>query len=148
MATRSPASRPSDVRALAALPASTCRSTALYAMFSLPPTNHLAKGALDQSSTWLQRVSQCRWSACAAQKASRSSSASAYSCAVALAWAVNSALGGNVLLSVSRLSRVGPWPDGSVMVRDLLNTLHDRWAGGCMARLAGTLVPSAAWRQC
>ena len=31
--------------------ASACRSTQLYEAFSLPPTNHLAKGAFDQSST-------------------------------------------------------------------------------------------------
>ena len=34
------------------LPASTCRSTQLYATFSFPPTNHLANGLFDQSSIW------------------------------------------------------------------------------------------------
>ena len=38
MATRSP------------WPASTCRSTQLYATLSLPPTNHFANGGFDQSS--------------------------------------------------------------------------------------------------
>src|ERR1700742_3701805 len=108
--------------------------------------NHLAKGAFDQSSTWFHLVSQFRCSACWAQKPSRSASASAYSWAVALAAAANSVLGGNVLLSVSRLSRAGLWPDGSVMVRDLL-TSDDRGTWRWLARLPATLVRSAGLRQ-
>ncbi|SHV60569.1 Uncharacterised protein [Mycobacteroides abscessus subsp. abscessus] len=63
MATRSP------------LPASTCRSTQLYATLSLPPTNHFAKGASDQSRTCPKGSSQCRRPACCSQNPSRSSSA-------------------------------------------------------------------------
>ena len=54
------------------LPASTCRSTQLYATLSLPPTNHLANGACDQSSTSVNGVSQDSRLACFAQNASRS----------------------------------------------------------------------------
>src|SRR3954465_15610886 len=100
----------------------TCRSTQLYATFSLPPTDHFANGASLQSRTWSHLVSQCSRSACFAQKLSRSASASAYRSGPALAAAANSADGGNVLLSVSRLSSAGPWPDCSVIVGDLLGT--------------------------
>src|SRR6478672_11820963 len=124
MATRSPATTPRSVSALAALhtpasrseyvsvrlsptgspshwmatrsplPASTWRSTQLYATLSLPPTNHLANGASDQSSTSVNGVSQVSRLACFAQNASRSSSASRYSSAVALALCTNSGGGG------------------------------------------------------
>src|ERR1700682_4332834 len=124
MATRSPATTPRSVSALAArdtsasrseevrlrlsptgspsqwmatrspFPASTCRSTQLYATLSLPPTNHLANGASDQSSTSVNGVSQDNRLACSAQNASRSFSAASYNSAVALAFAANSAGGG------------------------------------------------------
>src|SRR6476661_8840172 len=124
MATRSPATTPRSVSALAArdtaasrseyvrlrlsptgspsqwmatrspFPASTWRSTQLYATLSLPPTNHFANGASDQSSTSVNGVSQDSRSACFAQNASRSSSASRYSSAVALALCANSVVGG------------------------------------------------------
>jgi len=55
-------------------------------------------------------------------EALRSASASWYSSGPALAAAANSSDGGNVLLSVSRLSSAGPWPDCSVIVGDLLGT--------------------------
>src|SRR5256885_13853739 len=49
-------------------PASTWRSTQLYAAFSSPPTNHFANGGFDQSRTVFHLVFQCRRSACLAQK--------------------------------------------------------------------------------
>jgi hypothetical protein len=74
MATRSP------------LPASTCRSTQFHATFSSPPTNHLAKGAPDQSRVSVKSVDQVTTSrACRAQKARRSLAASSYRSAVAIA---------------------------------------------------------------
>src|ERR1700736_602378 len=124
MATRSPATTPRSVSALAArdtsasrseyvrlrlsptgspsqwmatrspFPASTWRSTQLYATLSLPPTNHFANGASDQSSTSVNGVPHDSLSACFAQNASRSFSASTYSSAVALAFSANSAGGG------------------------------------------------------
>src|SRR4029077_13320032 len=124
MATRSPATTPRSVSALAArdtsasrseyvrlrlsptgspsqwmpprspFPASTWRSTQLYATLSLPPTNHLANGACDQSSTSVNGVCQDNRLACFSQNASRSSSASRYSSAVALALSANSVVGG------------------------------------------------------
>src|ERR1700738_266740 len=124
MATRSPATTPRSVSALAALdtsasrseyvrlrlsptgspsqwmatrspfPASTWRSTQLYATLSLPSTNHFANGACDQSSTSVNGVSHDSLSACFAQNASRSSSASRYNSAVALAFSANSGGGG------------------------------------------------------
>src|ERR1700740_968775 len=36
-------------------PASTCRSTQLYAAFNLPPTYHFANGGVDQASTLSHR---------------------------------------------------------------------------------------------
>ena len=52
------------------LPASTWRSTQLWATLSLPPTNHFAFGGSDQSSTWSHFRSQSRASACCSQKPS------------------------------------------------------------------------------
>jgi hypothetical protein len=49
----------------------------LWATFSLPPTNHFACGAFDQSSTWVNGVNQSRVLACSAQKPSGSRSAQA-----------------------------------------------------------------------
>src|SRR4051812_23356218 len=82
MATRSP------------LPASTWRSTQLYATLSVPPTNHFANGASDQSSTSVNGVAHDNRFACSAQNASRSASAASYSAAVALACSANSSEGG------------------------------------------------------
>ena len=56
-------------------PASTCRSTQLYAALSVPPTNHFANGGSSQSRTWSHFWSQSSRSACSAQNASRSASA-------------------------------------------------------------------------
>src|ERR1700682_2009846 len=124
MATRSPATTPRSVSALAArdtsasrseyvrlrlsptgspsqwmatrspFPASTWRSTQLYATLSLPPTNHFANGACDQSSTSVNGVSHDSRSACLAQNANQSSPAARYNSVVALACAANSADGG------------------------------------------------------
>src|SRR5215208_6567680 len=113
MATRSPATRPRSVSALAALLTSASRSayvssrlspgspshliatrSQLQATLSLPPTNHLATGASDQSSTSSNGVSQDNRLACLAQNASRSFSASRYNSPVALACAANSGAGG------------------------------------------------------
>ena len=41
----------------------------------MPPTNHLANGGLDQSSTWSHFSAQSSASACSAQKPSGSCSA-------------------------------------------------------------------------
>src|SRR6476619_3907803 len=91
----SPTGSPSQCRATRSpLPASTRRSTQLYATLSLPPTNHLANGASDQSSTSVNGVCQDNRLACFSQNASRSSSASRYSSAVALALRANSVVGG------------------------------------------------------
>src|SRR3954453_9881786 len=119
MATRSPFSTPSSVRPLAALhtsrlrsayvivrvspgspsqwkatlsplPASTCRSTQLYAALSVPPVNHLANGGLDQSRTVSHRLFQWRRPACFSQKASGSADASPYTASVTLAAAASS----------------------------------------------------------
>ncbi len=60
---------------LSPLPASTWRSTQLYAALSLPPTYHLANGGLSQSTTRSHFVSQSSRSAASAQNASRSEAA-------------------------------------------------------------------------
>ncbi len=53
------------------LPASTCRSTQLYATLSRPPTYHFAKGASSQSSVRSKSVDHVmRSRACRAQKPS------------------------------------------------------------------------------
>src|SRR5687768_15488359 len=122
MARESPGSPSQWIATWSPWPDSTCRSTQLYATLSLPPTNHLANGASDQSRTWVHLVSQCSRSACFAQNASRSAFASSYSSGCAFACAANSSEGGNVLLSVYRLSRALPWPGDCVMVRDLLES--------------------------
>src|SRR5829696_2995801 len=93
MATRSP------------WPASTCRSTQFTATFREPPTNHLANGAPDQSSTSFHGLCHCKRPACFAQKAERSLAAS-YISAEALACAANFSLGGNRRSSVSRFDKL------------------------------------------
>src|SRR5436305_6346115 len=75
-------------------PASTWRSTQLYATLSLPSANHLANGASDQSRTSVNGVDQDNRLACLAQNASRSCSASPYSSSPALACSANCADGG------------------------------------------------------
>src|ERR1700758_3673134 len=82
MATRSPR------------PASTWRSTQLYATLSFPSANHFANGAPDQSRVSLNGVDQESRLACFAQNASQSSSASRYSASSALACSTNCSAGG------------------------------------------------------
>ena len=74
----------------------TWRSMQLYAMLSLPPTNHLANGRSHSSVVWNCSTQSIRSRASRAQNASGSASASAYRSAVALACAVNAGSGGNV----------------------------------------------------
>src|SRR3954462_5094451 len=95
MATRSP------------LPASTCRSTQLYATLSSPSLNHLANGGFDQSRVAVGSLAQVSRRACAAQKPSRSALACSYASAVTLAFAARSAGGANLRSSLSRLEREG-----------------------------------------
>src|SRR3954451_17047554 len=94
MATRSP------------LPASTCRSTQLYATLSSPSLNHLANGGFDQSSISVGSLAQVSRRACAAQKPSLSALACSYASAVTLAFAARSAGGANLRSSLSRLARL------------------------------------------
>src|SRR5690349_13901116 len=94
MATRSP------------FPASTCRSTQLYATFSFPSANHLANGGFDQSSVSVGSLAQVSRRACSAQKPSLSALACSYAFAVTLAWAASSAGGANLRSSFSRLARL------------------------------------------
>src|SRR3954447_16272860 len=72
----SPSGSPTQWNAtLSPLPATTWRSTQLYATLSLPPTNHFALGGSDQSSTCSHFSCQWSCSACSAQNASGSASA-------------------------------------------------------------------------
>src|SRR3954454_17144493 len=88
------------------LPASTCRSTQLYAALILPPTNHFANGGLSQSSTVSHLVSQDSRSAAFSQNASRSASASSYAAAVTLAFSASSFGGSKRRSSCDRLPSV------------------------------------------
>src|SRR6478672_11247983 len=108
MATRSP------------FPASTWRSTQLYATFSFPSANHFANGGLDQSSVSVGSVAQVSRRACSAQKPSLSALACSYASAVTLAFAARSAGGANLRSSFSRLARLSllttsPFPRVSVV---------------------------------
>src|SRR3954462_4869729 len=94
MATRSP------------LPASTCRSTQLYATLSSPSLNHLANGGFDPSRVWVGSLAQLSRRACSAQKPSLSALACSYASAVTLAFAARSAGGANLRSSLSRLARL------------------------------------------
>src|SRR3954469_8391554 len=94
MATRSP------------LPASTCRSTQLYATLSSPSLNHLANGGFYQSRVSVGSLAQLSRRACSAQKPSRSALACSYASAVTLAFAARSAGGANLRSSLSRLARL------------------------------------------
>src|SRR5215217_6603075 len=87
------------------LPASTWRSTQLWATLSLPPTNHFANGGLDQSSTWSHFSCQSSASACSAQKPSLSRSAdSKLASSETFAWSRNSFGGSNDSTSSSSSS--------------------------------------------
>ena len=90
-------------------PASTWRSTQLYAAFSRPPTYHLANGLSDQSSTSLNGVAHEILSACLAQNARRSASASEYTFSFTFAFSASSAGGSNRRSSRIRLERVSFW---------------------------------------
>ena len=114
------ARRPSGTRPCRR-PASTCRSTQLYAALSLPPTNHLANGGLFQSRTRSHFWSQSSRSACSAQNASRSASARSYVSAFTLALAASSAGGSKRRVLVLRLERVS-----SLMIRNLPGTRGPR----------------------
>src|SRR5690242_7231572 len=108
MATRSPR------------PASTCRSTQLYATLSVPSLNHLANGGFDQSSVSEGSLAQVSRRACSAQKPSLSALACSYASAVTLACAARSAGGANLRSSLSRLARLSllttsPFPRVSVV---------------------------------
>ncbi len=94
MSRLSPGSPSKWIATRSPLPASTCRSTQLYATLRLPPTNHFATGASDQSRTSVHGVAQSRRRAWASQKASRSRSASACNSGPAFAAAAKAALGG------------------------------------------------------
>src|SRR5919205_1835436 len=97
MATRSPR------------PFSTCRSRALYAALTSPPTNHFANGGFDQSSASSKSLLQDSSSrACLAQNAGRSAAASWYSSAFTTALAAKSSDGANLRFSCSRFSRASP----------------------------------------
>ena len=66
-------------------PASTCRSTQLYAALSWPPTNHFANGGSTSRAPVSHCFAQASRSACSSQKASRSASARSYASALTLA---------------------------------------------------------------
>src|SRR3954447_1890515 len=106
MARLSPGSPAKWIATRSPLPASTCRSTQLYATFSVPSLNHLANGGFDQSSVSVGSVAQVSLRACAAQKPSRSALACSYASAVTLAFAASSAGGANLRSSLSRLARL------------------------------------------
>src|SRR6478735_956185 len=85
-------------------PASTCRSTQFTATFNSPSANHVACGASDQSSTFVNGVDQVSRFACSAQNASGSAAARSYASADRFAFAANCADGGNTRSSVPKLS--------------------------------------------
>lgn len=178
MATRSPFPTPSSVRAFAAretssfnsayvmarpspgspskwmatrspFPASTWRSTQLYATLSLPSLNHLANGGFDQSRVSVGSVAQVSRRACSAQKPSLSALACSYASAVTLAFAARSAGGANLRSSFSRLARLSllttsPFPRVSVVSQATAHQTGtpgdkgrpgiglDLWAGSCV----------------
>src|SRR5579859_1487385 len=102
----SPGSPSQWIATLSPRPASTCRSTQLYATLSCPPTNHFAKGGRSQSSTRSHSRAQLSRRACVAQKPSRSSAACSYASAVTFACATSSAGGSKRRFSRSRFSSV------------------------------------------
>src|SRR6476659_133673 len=85
-------------------PASTCRSTQFTATFNSPSANHVACGASDQSSTFVNGVDQVSRFACSAQNASGSAAARSYASADRFAFAANCADGGNTRASDPKLS--------------------------------------------
>src|SRR4051794_27966492 len=124
MATRSP------------FPASTCRSTQLYATFSLPSANHFANGGLDQSSVSVGSLAQVSRRACAAQKPSLSALACSYASAVTLAFAARSAGGAKRRSSFKRMARLSllttsPFLRVSVVSRA---TAHQARGADCKGR--------------
>src|SRR5918992_422331 len=106
MALLSPGSPSKWIAIRSPCPASTWRSTQLYATFSFPSANHLAKGGFDQSSVSVGSVAQVSRRACSAQKPSLSALACSYASAVTLAFAARSAGGANLRSSLSRLARL------------------------------------------
>ena len=74
---RSSPGSPSQIRAVLSPFVSRWRSRQLYEAFIFPPENHFACGG-SQSSTFSHGANQSRDSACFAQNAGRSASASAY----------------------------------------------------------------------
>ena len=85
------------------------------ATLSSPPTNHLANGGLDQSSTWSHGLCQCSRSACCSQKPSRSAPAAAYASAVDVGLRPRARpAAGTVRVSCSRLASVSLTPARSL----------------------------------
>src|SRR6476619_2194409 len=114
MLRESPGSPSQWIATVSPNPASTCRSTQFTATFNPPSANHLACGASDQSNTSVNAFAQVNRFACAAQNANVSAAARSYASAVRFAFAANCADGGNVRLSVPKLSSatsplVGPF---------------------------------------
>ena len=116
---RRPARPPSGWPPGRRCPASTWRSTQLYATLSLPPTNHLANGASDQSSTSVNGVSQDSRLACFAQNASRSSSR--------LAVQLRGRIGVRGELRRRRIRRTGLRCASRSYCEPSHRTLHQRW---------------------
>src|SRR3954468_4698596 len=106
MARLSPGSPSKWIATRSPSPASTWRSTQLYATLSVPSLNHLANGGLDQSSVSVGSLAQVSRRACSAQKPSRSALACSYASAVTLAFAANSAGGAKRRSSFKRLARL------------------------------------------
>src|SRR3954453_23672562 len=86
-------------------PASTCRSTQLYAALSLPPTNHFANGGWSQSRTRSHFWSQLSRSAASAQNASRSWLARSYASSLRFASSAIAACGSKRRSSFNRFER-------------------------------------------
>src|SRR6266508_1154873 len=108
MSRRSPGSPTKCSATRLPCPASTCRSTQLYAALSLPSLNHVANGASDQSRVRVKAVCQESSSrAWRAQNASASAAASSYRSFVATADAANCGLGGNVCSVTTALLDLG-----------------------------------------
>src|SRR3990170_1901303 len=99
----------------------------LWAMLSLPPTNHLAKGRSHSRVVWKSSIQSMRSGASRAQNASGSASASAYRSALALACAVNAGSGGNLRSSARRFSISGVGVGDESMLTG--GTLSERSAG-------------------
>ena len=145
----SPASPSKWIATRSPLPASTWRSTQLYATLSSPPTNHFANGASSQSSVRSKSFAHVmRVRACSAQNPSWSSAAASYMAAVPLACAANAGSGAKSISCawLDRLSSVTAC-SSSLSVRPPANRVAARtatarppgcrWAGGaCDERAA------------